>query len=249
VNGVRLWTAHLESLSPGKIEELSANLDLAERARAAQFHFERDRQHYVATRGLLRCLLGAILKEHASAIALDYGTHGKPRLAVKRGSGSNIRFNLSHSAGWAMFALAQGREVGIDLESAARLDKNEEDLSRLATRILSARELPIWRSLPHADARYAAFLRAWTRKEAYAKATGQGVFDGLAGIEVILDAAAPEASLTISPPGGSDGLTSDWLLHDLLAPEGFAAALAVEQLSEENIAREGEAVFAAVGNA
>jgi len=232
VSGVRLWTAHLEALTPAETKDLGAHLDPVERARAAQFHFERDRRHYVAARGLLRCLLGAALNEHGSAVVFEYGAHGKPALAAANHPESRLCFNLSHSAGWVMFAIVQNREVGIDLENAARLDQNDEDLSHLAARVLSAGELAIWQTLPQPAARRAAFLRAWTRKEAYAKATGRGVFEVLTRIEVVLDATAPRKSLTIRSSAGSDGLTNDWLMHDLVAPEGFAAALAVEQRSE-----------------
>jgi 4'-phosphopantetheinyl transferase len=222
VRGVQIWMAHLESLSPAELGALNASLDSTERARAARFHFERDRRHYVAARGLLRHLLGAALKKPGSALVFEYGTHGKPAIATAFWQGRKPCFNLSHSAGWAMFALAWDRDVGIDLEAAARLNRDINGLPELAARILSARELAIWHALPDAAAREIAFLRAWTRKEAYAKATGEGLFDELGGIEVALDAATPKSSLTIRSPHG-------WTLHDLPAPEGFAAALAIEQ--------------------
>jgi 4'-phosphopantetheinyl transferase len=126
-----------------------------------------------------------------------------------------------------MFALAWDREVGIDLESATRLKRDVDGLAGLAARVLSARELTIWQALPE-TAREAAFLRAWTRKEAYAKATGRGLLEQLIRTGVALDAAAPQSSLTLRSPQ-EGGTTRDWVLHDLPAPDGFAAALAVEQ--------------------
>lgn len=233
MSGVRIWRAHLESMSPADLEELSALLDSAEHARAARFHFERDRRHYVASRGLLRRLLGAALDEPASALVFEYGLHGKPAIATGGAQSRIPHFNLSHSSGWAMFALAWDHVVGIDLECGSRLERDDNSLSDLATRILSARELAIWRALPNAAQRHAAFLRAWTRKEAYAKATGQGVFDELDRIEVALDAAAPKSSLTLRF-AHAPGPMRDWTLHDLSAPEGFTAALAVEQKLQPN---------------
>ena len=233
VNGVQIWTAHLEALSSAELEELSGVLDAAEHARAARFHFEHDRRHYVASRGLLRRLLGAALDKPASALVFEYGAQGKPALAGAFSQDRILRFNLSHSAGWAMFALAWDREVGIDLESGGRLKRDGDGLAGLAGRVLSARELSIWQALPDAAAREAAFLRAWTRKEAYAKATGQGLFDELNRIEVALDAAAPKSSLTLPSSPREGEITRHWILHDLSAPDGFAAALAVEQKAEE----------------
>jgi 4'-phosphopantetheinyl transferase len=228
ISGVRIWSAHLEALPAPDVEELHSLLDPDERARAGRFHFEKDRRHYIAARGLLRRLLGETLDESPSALVFEYGSHGKPELAGFDQHGRTLRFNLSHSSGWAMFALAWDREVGIDLENASRLERDDSSLSGLAARILSARELEVWRSLPDAAQRRAAFLRAWTRKEAYVKATGRGVSDGLERIEVILDAAAPKSSLilTIAQPQQA---TSSWTLHDLSAPEGFASALTLEQ--------------------
>jgi 4'-phosphopantetheinyl transferase len=234
VGGVQIWTAHLDSLSSGELGELSGVLDSAEHARAARFHFERDRRHYIASRGLLRRLLGAALDKPASALVFEYGEHGKPAISAASLQGLTLRFNLSHSAGWAMFALAWDRDVGIDLEAAARLNRDVDGVSGLAPRVLSARELAIWRTLPDAATRETAFLRAWTRKEAYAKATGEGLFDELICIEVALDAATPESSLTLRSSPQEGGIPRRWVLHDLSAPDGFAAALAVEQKLEQH---------------
>ena len=228
VAGVQIWTAHLEALSSAELGELNALLDAGERARAARFHFEHDRRHFVGSHGLLRRLLSAALDKPAAALVFEHGAHGKPAIsssafAQKR----TLRFNLSHSAGWAMFALAWDCEVGIDLESSIRLKRDADGLAGLAARVLSARELTIWQALPE-TARDAAFLRAWTRKEAYAKATGRGLLEELIRTDVALDAAAPKSSLTLRSPQEGD-VTRDWVLHDLPAPDGFAAALAVEQ--------------------
>lgn len=227
VPGVQIWRANLEALSPAELEELSALLDAGEHARAARFHFEQDRRHYVASHGLLRRLLSAALDQPATALVFEHGAHGKPAIAPALVPGRSPRFNLSHSAGWAMFALAWDCEVGIDLESTARLKRDVDGLAGLAARVLSARELTIWQTLPD-TARDTAFLRAWTRKEAYAKATGQGLLEELIRTEVALDAAAPKSSLTLRSPQ-EDEITRGWVLHDLPAPDGFAAALAVEQ--------------------
>ena len=132
-----------------------------------------------------------------------------------------------------MVALAWDRALGIDLESAGRLKRDGDGLSALAGRVLSARELSIWQALPDAAAREAAFLRAWTRKEAYVKATGKGFFDEVNRIEVALDAAAPNRSLTLPSSPGEGEAPRHWTLHDLAAPDGFAAALAVERKGEE----------------
>ena len=228
INAIQIWKTQLDSLSTEEIAKLEILLDSSERLRATRFHFEQDRKHYIGSRGLLRYLIGDHLNVDPAALTFEYGAHGKPTLAAAFSQDQTLCFNLSHSAGWAMFALAWDREIGIDLESNARLQRDHDELLGLATRILSARELAVWKTLPNNAAREAAFLRAWTRKEAYAKARGQGLFANLTSVEVILDAAAPNSSLVLHS-SAEEGGVDDWILHDLPAPDGFAAAVAVAQ--------------------
>jgi 4'-phosphopantetheinyl transferase len=216
---VRIWIARLDSILPNDIAELQMMLDSSERTRAAQFRFERDRQRYVAARSILRYLIGIALGISASSVVFAYGPHGKPESAVRKNDERTLRFNLSHAAGLAIFALSWDRELGIDLEARERLSGEGRNLAGLAARVLSPRELAVWRALPNELARRDALLRAWTRKEAYLKATGQGLSDELQSIEVALDAAKPQPSLT----------RNGWMVHDLIVPGGFAAALAVER--------------------
>ena len=229
----RIWIAHLDSILPNDMIGLLASLDSGERERAAQFRFERDRQRFIAARGVLRLLLGSALNIPASELVFEYGRHGKPVIAVADGEERTLRFNISHAAGSAMFALAWDREVGIDLEAAPRLTCNGEKLSDLAMRVLSPRELAIWRALPDDVTRATAFLRAWTRKEAYVKATGEGLFGRLQSIEVALDATNPQLSLTIRSSAEDEKIRSGWTVHDLPAPAGFGAAAAVELQSRD----------------
>jgi 4'-phosphopantetheinyl transferase len=228
VNETLIWLAHLDSLSAAQLAELAALLDPIELARAARFHFESDRKRYVACRGLLRRLLSGMLKAPCSKIVIEYGAHGKPMLDDRCGT-RRPHFNISHSDDRAIFVLAWQREVGIDLESASRLPNDDKKLSALAERILSHGEFLVWQSLPDSAARQAGFLRAWTRKEALAKATGKGVFVDWRRFELALDALSPDPTLTLGLPSGENEPATAWFLHDLAAPEGFAAAVAIAQ--------------------
>jgi len=214
---VQIWIADLDSLPPAEIESLSASLDSAESTRAAQFRFEQDRQRYRAAHALLRHLLGSILDQPAQAFVFEHTPRGKPSLVRDERGSRRLRFNLSHAAGWALFALTWDRELGIDVESNAALPAEDRDLHALAARVLSPRELSLWR----ATADRAALLHAWTRKEACVKATGQGVDRDFATIDVLAD---PDPS----PVLFRDGATC-WIVHDLSVPAGFAAAVAIER--------------------
>ncbi len=212
-----VWRAHLDSASAFEIEDLRLLLDAAEQERADKFRFERDRARFVVAHGLLRRLLSRALE--CPNVAFKYGVNGKPALAHD----DNLQFNLSHSADWAVFALAWKRQVGIDIESAESLVRNPDDLPGMAERIFSEHELTAWRGLSASEAKLPAFLRAWTRKEACLKAAGLGLAD-VASIEVDFLVAAPlKIKVPLSP-----NPSHRWKVHDLPVPSPFACAMAIE---------------------
>ena len=217
---IHVWSARLD-LDDTRIAPLAALLDPAETARARRFHFDRDRRRFIAARGILRTLLGRYLDvSPGPGLAFAYGGRGKPVVASPVLSGDDrVCFNVSHSDGRALFAFARGREVGIDLEAGARLG---DDWPMLARRIFSVREQAELSAVAP-ERRRAAFLNGWTRKEAYLKATAQGIVDGLTSIEVTLDPLRPPELLSV--PAGQN--VRDWALYDLRTDERFAAALVV----------------------
>ncbi|MEP6956419.1 MAG: 4'-phosphopantetheinyl transferase superfamily protein, partial [Chthoniobacterales bacterium] len=117
---------------------------------------------------------------------------------------------------------ASDRDVGIDLEAGERLPRADDELRKIAERVLSAGEFAAWQTLPDVAARRAAFLRAWVRKEAFMKATGRGISESFAATEVALDAADPQRTLLLRRPD-----RGEWQIYDLPAPAGFCAAIAV----------------------
>ena len=216
-NTVHVWTAALDVDDP----ELGASLDDAETARARRFHFERDRLHFTVARGWLRRLLGRYLDAPPAALRFGYGPRGKPFLSEPFADG--LCFNVSHSHGRGLFAFARGREVGVDVEAGSRLG---EDWPGLVRRVFSVREQAELHALPAARQRE-AFLNGWTRKEAYLKATGLGITEGLQTIEVTIDPDQPPA---LRHPAVEEvsGVRRAWGVHDLRVDAQFAAALVVE---------------------
>lgn len=217
---VHVWSVELD-VDEAQITSLAALLDPAETARARRFHFERDRRRFTVARGILRRLLGRYLDVRPGPeVVFEYSGRGKPMAAKPTLPGNDrVCFNVSHSDGRALFAFARGMEVGIDLEAGVRLGNGWPMLAR---RIFSAREQVELASVCP-EQRRAAFLNGWTRKEAYLKATAQGIVDGLTSIEVTLDPARPPELLAV-PDGWCAG---EWVLYDLRADERFAAALVV----------------------
>lgn len=156
-----------------------------ERARAKRFLFERDRNSFVASHGILREVLGRYSGRGPGEIEFTYGPYGKPELAGD-GSSRSFRFNLSHSDGVALIAVAKERAVGVDVEKIQPERAGEE----IADRYFSREEVDELRALP-AELRSEGFFLCWTRKEAYVKALGEGLRFPLDSFQVSLSPGEP----------------------------------------------------------
>ena len=110
---VHLWRAPLD-VSPRVAHELAAALTSSERKRAARLRDGTARARYVSARGWLHHLLAGYVGADARSLTFFTGAHGKPALDAP--SGTSVRFNLAHSAGVVVFAVARDREVGVDVE-------------------------------------------------------------------------------------------------------------------------------------
>jgi 4'-phosphopantetheinyl transferase len=194
-------------------------LAAAERRRAEAFHFDRDRNRFIAGRGTLRSILGLYLHTPPLTVELAVGSHGKPLLAG-RFARSGLHFNLAHCEDLALVAVTRGCVVGVDLERVRRVDGAEE----MAAYFCSPRENAELQSLPP-DERDTAFFRLWTRKEAWLKATGMGVGESLQKVEVSFRSNQAARFVRLPEEGGTRA--NGWSLRELTPALGFVAALAM----------------------
>jgi 4'-phosphopantetheinyl transferase len=209
---VHVWQLDLENVP---LADLTPLLSEDEQRRAARFHFDRDRDHWIASHGLLRVILGRYLAASPTALQFENGPFGKPKLI-----GEALHFNLSHTGGLALLAVARQCEVGVDIERL-RSDFSPEELGG---HIFSATEQADLHSLPP-EQRHHAFLTLWSGKEAYTKARGLGLSFPLSKLTLRL---SPQ-SLVFQVEDTSDtGFHSPISLQQLPVFENFVAALAVE---------------------
>ncbi len=213
---VHIWRASLD-VRADRLTVLASTLTEEEQARAARYIQEINRAWFSAGRGFLREVLSRYTGIAASDLRFRYGTQGKPELSSNEG---RLQFNVSHSDQHLMIAVAQGRQVGIDVEHIRSLT----DMNMIAARFFSARENSILRDLLPPQ-RMIAFYHAWTRKEAILKAYGEGISEVLDSVEVTLAPGEYAALLSIR---GSTEEAARWSLASLEAPPKFAAALAIE---------------------
>lgn len=193
---VHVWRARLD-VDAATFRGLSRSISPDERARADRFTRPIDRRRFVVARGLLRRIVARYARVSPRALTFQYGPYGKPQLPEERGA-PPLSFNLSHSGGAAIYAVAMDRHVGIDLEQLRPF----QDFEPIARRRFPEADLHALLGLP-ADRREPAFLAYWVRNEALVKATGEGV-----------------RGLGVHPP---DGVT----LVDFKPFRGHVAALAV----------------------
>lgn len=188
-----------------------------ERDRVDRFRFDRDRSCFTVTRVVTRRLLAGYLGDlDPATLAFGYGEHGKPYLEEPP---EPLFFNASHSGERTAIVVTRAGDVGVDVEWSDRDVEHEQ----LAERVFSARELATFRAQP-IDLRRSVFFDGWTRKEAFIKATGEGMWRSLQTFDVELQ---PGASVRILAVDGDAGEASNWTLVTFDPAAGYVGAVAV----------------------
>lgn len=151
----RLWNAARDVLN----EE--------ERQRARRFVFDRDRDMYVFSHGLLRLVLARYLGAEPRELTFASAPGGRPELVSP--SSAPIRFNLSHTDGLTGCIVTQEADCGLDVERIGKVDYRH-----LLQTALAPDERSALLRLAEAD-RPDRFCDVWTLKEAYLKGRGLGI--------------------------------------------------------------------------
>jgi len=191
---VHLWRARVQDMAQS-VAEFSATLSPDEHQRASSFRRAHDREAFVLRRAILRAILSQYLPLGPAEIRFRYGGFGKPYLEP----GSHrpeLRFNLTHSRGLMLCAVSLGRALGVDIERVEPMAAVDD----MAAQFLSDHESRAIAALPPA-ARLVAFYTCWTRREAYVKATG----DGLIGAPVEFPPTGAWRVETVHPAPGYVG--------------------------------------------
>lgn len=218
-HAVHVWRVSLAA-DDARVRASWSLLSAAEQARASRLVRELHRQRFVVAHGALRTIVSGYVDEPPEALEFESAEHGKPSL--RRGGGvPAIEFNLSHSDEFALVAVTRARPVGVDLE---RWSSDVEHLE-LAERFFSPGERAALRALARAPEQIqAGFFAAWTRKEAYLKATGHGISRGLQHFDVAL---APDEPARLLADRLDADATERWSMAALDPAPGYSAALVV----------------------
>ncbi len=178
--------------------------------RYQRYRFAADQRKFAVARSSLRHILADYTQQTAASLAFDYGPHGKPGLR----DFASLHFNVSHSGEYALCGIAK-QVVGLDIEQLRPMDR----LESLIQRCLAPSEQQALAEVPQSQ-KSTAFLQYWTCKEAYLKATGQGISQSLTAIEVTLDS-HPQLKV-------SDQVADHpWQLRVFIPCDGYTAAAVV----------------------
>ena len=175
-----LWCAYPDDLlDEGAAQACAVLLSEEERARVQRFKFERHRRESLASNALMRVALSHDRSNTPQTWQIKLSEYGKPRVEPK----GALQFNLSNSVALVVCLVAEGGEVGVDLEPFER----SEQILKLAPNAFSPAEQAQLESLTDTQKLDRA-ISLWTLKESYIKARGMGLSLPLDKFSFLFDA-------------------------------------------------------------
>jgi 4'-phosphopantetheinyl transferase len=214
-----LWYVFSEEVKdPKLLAAYHALMAPAEAAQQARFYFPEGRHEYLLTRALVR----AVLSRYAPIAPAEWqfvrNEYGRPEISGPPGAPS-LRFNLSNTRGLIACLVAQGRDVGVDVED---MDRSTSAVD-IADRFFSPSEVRALHARPEALQRD-RFFDYWTLKESYIKARGMGLAIPLEQFSFHLDE-GPVIRISFDPQLKDDPADWQFALYRLSARHRMAAAI------------------------
>jgi 4'-phosphopantetheinyl transferase len=225
-----IWLAETLVATKHRVR-LKSFLSETELERSTRFYTEDLQNSYITVRGLLREILGQYLKISPASVQFAFNAFEKPCLhPIHR---SELFFNLSHSGTKLVVALSEKTEIGIDVEKIS----SERVCQDTARTLFTSSELEQWLALSTSN-QTQAFYNAWTRKEAFMKALGEGLSFGFENLEVAFDPFSSAELISVNGMSGIDSLAKKWKLFDLKIDANYAGAVVTEAATETLVIHE-----------
>jgi len=183
--------------------------------RAHRFAFQHLRNEYILGRGLTRWMLGTRIGVPPQSLRFYYSSRGKPYLQSR----NEWHFNVSHSKSLFVCAMTTAGEVGVDIEQVRPI----EDALGIARQFFCESENRRLQKLP-AEYQETGFFECWTRKEAFLKATGEGLTRELDSFGVTFGPGETPRLERIDDPADDP---SRWSLKVFAPAENYVGAVAV----------------------
>jgi 4'-phosphopantetheinyl transferase len=209
---VHVWVAALD-VADANVQRFASMLPPPERRRGDTLDSPL-RRRFLCRRGVRRAILARYTGCPLDQLHLRAGPRGKPELAA-----GDLHFSCADSGDLAVVAVARGRRVGVDVE---RLRRVMDPLAVAHMHFTNAEHAELC-ALPPGQ-RDAAFLRGWTRKEAYVKAVADGLARALDSFAVSLASPTELARTEIV----DDTPLGRWSLQAFVPAAGHVAAVATQ---------------------
>lgn len=214
---IHVWRYLLEGrhYSTRALARYEQALSPHEQQRHGRIASAEGKTHYLTSHGVMRAILASYLEIDPGALHVHLSALGKPFLHPEQHK-HPVQFNLSHSHGMALLAVARDFEVGVDIEQM----RPSIAYMKLAARYFSSTELQQLQQQAE-EQQQLAFYMSWARKEALVKASGKGIARGLHDFEV------PVTTQHVTAPVQMvSASASSWMVSDLPPTPGYVAAVA-----------------------
>ena len=218
VGQVDVWLAEPAAIDADRLRGYETLMDAKERERWQRLRMPKSRLIHLVARALLRTTLSLYGNVEPMHWRFETNDYGRPHIAAPE-IDRDLRFNLSHTDELVVLAIAEGCEIGIDVESLDR----RLDTAQIAPTVFEASELSAFQSAPEHQRRD-VFFAFWTLKEAYIKARGMGVSLPLDGFAFDLSQSHPRIGFNDRCPDDA----SRWQFRRFDAAPEHVIAVAVE---------------------
>jgi 4'-phosphopantetheinyl transferase len=161
-----VWSVNLERM-PVIDERQAGLLSKEEWARSQRFERQEQVRAFLGRRVILRQLLARYASCRPADVEYRSSPGGKP---LAGGAADGIGFSSSSSGSRLVLAFLAGMEIGVDVEEL----RWRPGLGEVALRYFNPAEQARLAGLPQ-DLRQRQFFSIWTRKEALAKLSGEGL--------------------------------------------------------------------------
>jgi 4'-phosphopantetheinyl transferase len=215
---VHVWYAFPDRFTdPALLANCETLLSPEEKARLKRFLFAKDRHQRLVAWSMVRATLSRYADVRPELWRFSTNSYGRPEIASP--VVGPLRFNLSHTDGLIVCAVAWDRQIGVDVENVER----PGSCADLAKRFFAPSEADHVGALP-AERQQDVFFDYWTLKESYIKARGMGLALPLEDFAFRLD-----EPVTISFTGTIDDDPASWQFERLRPSDAHKAAVAVRR--------------------
>ena len=129
-NEIHIWIAYIENLIHDK-DYYYTLLSSDEKERTSRFHFELDKNRNIISCAILRLLISNYTDIKPEQIKYNYNKFKKPEIAEE--NNQKVRFNLSHSGYYIIYAFSLNREIGIDIEKNRQMNDADSIIRRFCS--------------------------------------------------------------------------------------------------------------------